>query len=63
MYKYLPNKGIRSANSLDVTQDVIKNRHKNKPKTNPILRLRSGQAKAKLKNAQNECKLFYDKLI
>jgi len=35
VYKYLSNKGIRSANSLDVSQDVIKNQHKNKAKTKP----------------------------
>jgi len=36
VYKYLPNKELRLANSLDVSQDVIKNQHKNKAKTNPI---------------------------
>jgi len=35
VYKCLPNKEIRSANSLDVSQDVIKNQHKNKAKTKP----------------------------
>jgi len=35
VYKYLPNKELRSAISLDVSQDVIKNQHKNKAKTNP----------------------------
>jgi len=52
-YKYLPNKELRSANFLDVSQDVIKNQHKNKAKTNPN--------KANLKNAQNECKLNQDR--
>jgi len=36
VYKCLSNKEIRSANFLDVSQDVIKNQHKNKAKTNPI---------------------------
>jgi len=35
VYKCLPNKELRSANSLDVSQDVIKNQHKNKAKTKP----------------------------
>ena len=32
VYKCLSNKEIRSANSLGVSQDVIKNQHKNKAK-------------------------------
>jgi len=39
VYKYLPNKEIRSANSLDVSQDFIKNQHKNKAKTKPIYKM------------------------
>jgi len=36
VYMCLPNKELRSANPLGVSQDVIKNQHKNKAKTNPI---------------------------
>jgi len=35
VYKCLLNKEIRSANTLDISQDVIKNQHKNKAKTKP----------------------------
>jgi len=52
VYNYLPNKELRSVNSLDVSQDVIKNQHKNKAKTKPNCNGRSQKTENRRQNKE-----------